>query len=566
MDKQTVGKKSEKTLPPLRRIRLTVAYDGTNYCGWQVQPNGVSIQSTLQAAIEDLVGEKINLTGASRTDSGVHALGQIAVFDTHMGMPADRFAMAINQRLPKDIVIQESAQVPLDFHPRYQKISKTYEYKILNRQKPLPCERLYSYFVPQRLDLDAMRLACTYLVGTHDFKNFCSTKTSVTDTVRTIYNMELKKDGDMLTLSVTGNGFLYNMVRIIVGALLKVGFGQRRPEELKMILESDTRIIPGPTAPAHGLTLMETRYEQPDDDLTYCTLCPRQCHADRTVGGNGFCKMDHRLKVARAALHMWEEPCISGQRGSGTVFFSGCTLRCIYCQNYRIAAGNVGQTITVETLAQMFLSLQAQGAANINLVTPTHYRPQIIKALRLAKKEGLGLPIVYNTSGYETVAAIEALKDDVDIFLTDFKYMDTELAQKYSAAPDYVSVVKTALKQMVSQTGAPKFNADDGMMTKGVIVRHLMLPGQLMDSKRIVKYLYETYGDQIYLSLMNQYTPLEQVREIPELNCRVKHKSYKKLIDYAIDLGVTNAYIQEGETSSESFIPQFYGEGEMDEV
>lgn len=255
----------EKVYPPdtpLRRILLVIAYDGTNYCGWQVQPNGTSIQSVVQEAIEDLVGEKIMLTGASRTDSGVHALGQVAVFDTHMTIPQERFAMALNQRLPADIVIQDSVAVPLDFHPRYRKTSKTYEYRILNRRKALPCQRLYSYFVPQRLDLDKMRQAAAYICGTHDFKNFASTKTSVKDTVRTVYSMELIQEGDMLTLRIIGDGFLYNMVRIIAGALLKVGFGQKPPQYIREVLESEERIIPGPTAPAHGLTLVEIRYEE----------------------------------------------------------------------------------------------------------------------------------------------------------------------------------------------------------------------------------------------------------------------------------------------------------------
>lgn len=246
----------------LRRILLVIAYDGTNYCGWQVQPNGVSIQSVLQAAIEDLVGEKIMLTGASRTDSGVHALGQVAVFDTHMTIPQERFAFALNQRLPGDIVIQDSIEVPLDFHPRYQKTSKTYEYRILNRRKALPCQRLYSYFVPQRIDLDAMRQAAAYICGTHDFKNFASTKTSVKDTVRTVYALDLIREGDMVILRITGDGFLYNMVRIIAGALLKVGFGQKPPQHIRDVLESEKRIIPGPTAPAHGLTLVEICYEE----------------------------------------------------------------------------------------------------------------------------------------------------------------------------------------------------------------------------------------------------------------------------------------------------------------
>lgn len=245
---------------PLRRIMLTVSYDGTNYCGWQVQPNGTSVQAVLQAAIEDLVGEKINLTGASRTDSGVHALGQVAVFDTHMGIAQERFAMALNQRLPRDIAIQDSVEVGLDFHPRYQKTSKTYEYKIFNSRKPQPLVRLYSYFVPQRLDLDAMGQAAGYICGTHDFKNFASTKTNVKDTVRTVYSLDLEKDNDMLTLRICGDGFLYNMVRIIAGALLKVGFGQKPPQFIRDVLESDKRVIPGPTAPAHGLTLVQIDY------------------------------------------------------------------------------------------------------------------------------------------------------------------------------------------------------------------------------------------------------------------------------------------------------------------
>lgn len=245
----------------MRRIKLVVAYDGTNYCGWQVQPNGPSIQSTLQAAIEDLVGEKILLTGASRTDSGVHALGQVAVFDTNKeNIPDWKFAMAINQRLPRDIVIQESVDVPLDFHPRYCDTVKTYKYRILNRRMSLPNERLDSYFVPQQLNLDAMKEAAKVLVGKHDFHNFCSMKTTVESTVRTVFSLDFEQEQDMITMTITGDGFLYNMVRIITGALLKVGFGQKTKEDLLKALESEERIIAGPTAPAHGLTLVEIKY------------------------------------------------------------------------------------------------------------------------------------------------------------------------------------------------------------------------------------------------------------------------------------------------------------------
>lgn len=245
----------------MRRIKLVVAYDGTNYCGWQVQPNGVSIQSVLQKAIEDLVGEKIMLTGASRTDSGVHAMGQVAVFDTNKENIADwKFALAINQRLPKDIVVQDSVQVAEDFHPRYCDTLKTYQYRILNRRYSLPNERLDSYFVPQKLDLQAMVQAAKHLLGTHDFKNFCSMKTTVENTVRTIKSLDFSRDGDMITMTVTGDGFLYNMVRIIVGTLLKVGFGQKKEEDILNALNCEERLIAGPTAPAHGLTLVEIKY------------------------------------------------------------------------------------------------------------------------------------------------------------------------------------------------------------------------------------------------------------------------------------------------------------------
>lgn len=212
----------------VRRIKLVVAYDGTNYCGWQVQPNGISIQAVLQKHIEALTGEKIMLTGASRTDSGVHALGQVAVFDTEKPWPAERFVPALNQRLPKDIVIQSAEEVPRDFHPRYQNTLKTYEYRILNRRVPLPNERLTSYFVPQNLDVEAMREAAAEIIGTHDFHNFCSVKTKAENTVRTITRLTLTKEDDMIYLRVTGDGFLYNMVRIIVGGLLKVGFHKKR--------------------------------------------------------------------------------------------------------------------------------------------------------------------------------------------------------------------------------------------------------------------------------------------------------------------------------------------------
>ena len=244
----------------VRRIKLVVAYDGTNYCGWQVQPNGVSIQAMLQKHIEELTGEKIMLTGASRTDSGVHALGQVAVFDTEKPWPAERFVPALNQRLPKDIVIQSAEEVPGDFHPRYQKTLKTYEYRILNRRVPLPNERLNSYFVPQNLDMEAMREAAAEIIGTHDFHNFCSVKTKVTNTVRTITRLTLTKENDMIYLRITGDGFLYNMVRIMTGTLLRVAQGKILPEDLPQILAAKDRKAAGPTAPACGLYLNKVFY------------------------------------------------------------------------------------------------------------------------------------------------------------------------------------------------------------------------------------------------------------------------------------------------------------------
>ncbi len=290
-----------------------------------------------------------------------------------------------------------------------------------------------------------------------------------------------------------------------------------------------------------------------------CNLCPRECGVMRGEGQAGYCLSDQRIFVARAALHMWEEPCISGEVGSGTVFFSGCNLRCVYCQNYEIAAGKRGREVSTEELSDIFLMLQEKGAANINLVTPDHYINQIAEAIGQAKAKGLSLPVVYNGSGYEKKEAIRNLAGIVDIFLTDFKYMDEELAEKYSKAPDYPAVAMAALAEMVRITGEAVFD-EKGMMRKGVIVRHLLLPGHKKNAKEVVKYLYETYGDRIYISLMNQYTPFARLSENPaykELCRKVTKREYEAVVDYAIDLGVRNAFIQEGDTAKESFIPEF---------
>ena len=294
-----------------------------------------------------------------------------------------------------------------------------------------------------------------------------------------------------------------------------------------------------------------------------CDLCPRKCLVDRKKGEKGICGQTENLKVARAALHFWEEPCISGDAGSGAVFFSGCPLHCVFCQNENIANGTVGKEISLERLVDIFLELQEKGANNINLVTPGHFVPQIVKALDQAKKEGLTLPVVYNTSSYETVDTIKMLEGYVDIYLPDFKYMSPVLSKKYSHAPDYAEVAKAAIAEMVRQTGKAVFvNGDeDNLILRGTIVRHLTLPGCMEDSMQILKYLHETYGDTIYISIMNQFTPLSNLEKYPELNRKITVEEYDALVDYAIDIGIENGFIQEGNTAEESFIPAFDCEG-----
>ncbi len=286
-----------------------------------------------------------------------------------------------------------------------------------------------------------------------------------------------------------------------------------------------------------------------------CSLCPRECLVNRQDGQRGYCGMSAEVTIARASLHMWEEPCISGENGSGTVFFTGCPLKCVFCQNRNIAIGSTGTSISIERLAEIFLELQKQGAHNINLVTPTHYVPQIIEALKLAKEKGLYLPIVYNTGSYEKVETLRLLEGLVDIWLPDCKYYDKTLAERYSNAPDYFEVACAAIDEMVRQTGEPVFEGD--MMKRGVIIRHMILPGHTKDSRQIIEKLYTRYGDSVYISIMNQYTPLPQMEHYPEINRRITEREYDKVVDHAISIGVENAFIQEGETAKESFIPDF---------
>ena len=290
-----------------------------------------------------------------------------------------------------------------------------------------------------------------------------------------------------------------------------------------------------------------------------CNLCPRNCNTDRDTSV-GYCKMTNTVKISRAALHHWEEPCISAENGSGTVFFSGCNMGCVYCQNQDISHGGFGKEISVERLAQIFVELQNKNAHNINLVTPTHYTPQIIKAVEIARKSGLYLPVVYNTSGYEKAENIESLNGTVDIYLPDFKYFSADTAQKYSFCADYPQRAKEAISAMVKQTGPCVFD-DDGVIQKGTVVRVLVLPGLAEEAKSIIEYLYSTYGDDIFISIMSQYTPCTNLEKYPEINRKLTQQEYDDVVDFAVELGLENGFVQEGEAASESFIPPFNLEG-----
>ena len=291
-----------------------------------------------------------------------------------------------------------------------------------------------------------------------------------------------------------------------------------------------------------------------------CLLCPRKCGINRAAEQTGVCGVSSEIKVARAALHYWEEPCISGKKGSGAVFFSGCSLHCVFCQNREISDGKAGKIISKERLRDIFLELKAKGANNINLVTPGQYIPDIVWAVSDARRRGMELPIVYNTSGYENADELKQLEGIVDVYLPDFKYMDSELSAKYSRAKDYPSVAKQAISEMVRQQQEVVIDDATGLIQKGVIVRQLLLPGHVNDAKAILKYLHDTYQDSIYISMMSQFTPIA-LKDYPEINRTVTRREYERLIDYAIKIGITNAFIQEGNVAKDSFIPAFDGEG-----
>lgn len=291
-----------------------------------------------------------------------------------------------------------------------------------------------------------------------------------------------------------------------------------------------------------------------------CLLCPRKCGINRRTGQTGVCGVSSEIKVARAALHYWEEPCISGKRGSGAVFFSGCSLHCVFCQNREISDGKEGKVISKERLSDIFIELADKGANNINLVTPGQYIPDIVWAVNDAKSRGMKLPIIYNTSGYENVTELKLLEGIVDVYLPDFKYMDSALSAMYSRAKDYPSVAKQALSEMVRQQPDVVIDDATGLIQKGVIVRQLLLPGHVNDAKAVLKYLYDTYHDHVYISMMSQFTPIA-LKDYPEINRTVTKREYERLVNYALEIGITNAFIQEGDVAKDSFIPAFDCEG-----
>lgn len=291
-----------------------------------------------------------------------------------------------------------------------------------------------------------------------------------------------------------------------------------------------------------------------------CLLCPRKCGINRSTGQTGVCGVSSEIKVARAALHYWEEPCISGKRGSGAVFFSGCSLHCVFCQNREISDGKAGKVISKERLSDIFMELADKGANNINLVTPGQYIPDIVWAVNDAKSRGMKLPIIYNTSGYENVTELKLLEGIVDVYLPDFKYMDSTLSAMYSRAKDYPSVTKQALSEMVRQQPDVVIDDATGLIQKGVIVRQLLQPGHVNDAKAVLKYLYDTYHDHVYISMMSQFTPIA-LKDYPEINRTVTRREYERLVDYALEIGITNAFIQEGDVAKDSFIPAFDCEG-----
>ncbi|MBA5851952.1 radical SAM protein [Clostridium sp. cel8] len=296
------------------------------------------------------------------------------------------------------------------------------------------------------------------------------------------------------------------------------------------------------------------------DELKKCNLCSRNCYVDRLRGNLGFCKAGKNVKIAKVSLHKWEEPCISGTKGSGTIFFSNCNLKCVFCQNHIISSEHFGKEISINRLSEIFLEQQKRGAHNINLVSPTHYIPQIKQAISIAKSKGLNLPILFNTNSYANLESIKSLRGYIDVYLPDFKYFDDKYAIKYSSAPNYFNIASKNIHEMVKQVGKIKFDKD-GIIKKGVIIRHLMLPGLLFDSKKIMDYINKNFSHSVYISLMNQYTPTYKAYKFPEINKKLNPKHYYSMINYCISIGLTNGFVQDTGTSSKDFIPDFNLDG-----
>ena len=292
------------------------------------------------------------------------------------------------------------------------------------------------------------------------------------------------------------------------------------------------------------------------EELKSCNICPHKCGVNRLNGIKGRCKCDNKIKIALASVHNYEEPCISGKNGSGTVFFSNCNLNCIYCQNYEISQLGKGKEITIEHLAQIFIKQQEKNVNNINLVTPTMYVPQIIEAIKIARKKGLNIPIIYNSNGYENVETIKKLNGYIDIYLPDLKYYSNEIAKKYSKIDNYFETAISAIKEMQKQVGNPIFN-EEGIIQKGVIIRHLILPHYLLNTKNILKYVKENFDENTYISIMAQYFPTYKAKEDKLLNRKLTKKEYKEIENYLYLLNLKNGYIQELGEHEEEYVPNF---------
>lgn len=292
------------------------------------------------------------------------------------------------------------------------------------------------------------------------------------------------------------------------------------------------------------------------EELIKCDICPNKCKVNRIKGEIGLCKANDKVKIALASLHYFEEPCISGEKGSGTVFFSNCNMKCKFCQNYKISAEGKGKEITVEELADTFLNIQEQGANNINLVTPTIYAYQIIEALNIAKSKGLEIPIVYNSNGYESIETLKKLDGYIDVYLPDLKYYYDDIAFKYSGVKNYFEHATEAIKEMYNQVGAPQFD-ENGIIQKGVIIRHLVLPNNIDNSKQVLKWIKENIDKRVYVSIMVQYFPCYKAKEMEDLNRKLTQKEYEEMENFVYDLDIEYGYIQELGEHEEDYVPNF---------